>query len=79
MAEQDIIDKIDDVMDKVDGLEAKIEEVQAELAEPKSVQKICMHCVGTGMKATIGAPISCPDCGGNGVVPRNRMTKLTEE
>ena len=70
---------IDDVMDKIDDVMDKIDDIQAELAEPKSMQRICMHCVGTGMKQTTGAPISCPDCGGNGVVARGRITKLTEE
>ena len=71
---------IDDVMDKIDDVMDKIDEVQAELAEPKSVQRICMHCVGTGTKeAEPGGPISCPDCGGTGLVPRGRITKLTEE
>lgn len=75
----DVMDKLDDVLDKVADNKEKIDEVLADLAEPKSVQSICWHCGGDGTKNTSGAPVSCPDCGGDGVVPGARITLTSEE
>ena len=71
---------LEDLEGLLEDLDAKLDTLTAKVDEPKSVQRICMHCVGTGTKeAEPGGPISCPDCGGTGVVPRGRITKLTEE
>ena len=65
--------KLQDVYDKLLELEAKID-------EPKSVQRICYHCGGDGMKVGSGVePFTCPDCGGDGVVIFGRITTTSEE
>ena len=59
---------------------ARIDTLKTKMDAPKSVQHICAHCGGDGIK---GNPDdgegSCPDCGGNGVIPFGRITLTTEE
>ena len=70
---------INDVMEKLVELETKIGELEAKMDEPKSIQTICNHCGGDGVKATGNGDISCPDCGGDGAVPFGRITKTEDE
>ena len=68
----DVMDKIDDVMDKMDELEAKID-------APKSLQRFCRHCKGTGNKIMGEDLGSCPDCGGDGLKRIGRITLTSDE
>lgn len=77
MAEiQDVMNKLEDVLEKLDVLEDK-------MGEDKSIQKICTHCKGDGLKAsgnkTEGEPYPCPDCNSDGVRPWGRITARDEE
>jgi len=67
---KDVIEKLEDVMEKLGELEAKMNEA-------KSVQRICHHCGGDGLKGD--ESVSCPDCGGDGSVPFGRITKTEDE
>ena len=72
MAEQDVLDKLADVLEKVN-------EVKEILETPQSVQTICRHCGGDGQKGTVTGSISCPDCGGDGVLTFARITNTSDE
>ena len=64
--------KLQDIYDKLLELEAKID-------APKSVQQICHHCGGDGIKIIGEGTGTCPDCGGDGVKPFGRITLREEE
>jgi len=71
---------IDDVMDKLADVLEKLVEVEAKIDAPKSVQSICHHCGGDGLKTVGGGEnISCPDCGGTGVLMMARVTLREDE
>ena len=78
---QDVMVKLDDVLDKIADNKEKIDEVRSDLNVDRSVQRICMHCGGDGLKTDSSGPdaLPCPDCGGNGVIPYGRVTLTSEE
>ena len=77
----DVMDKLDDVLEKVAENKEKINEVRADVNIPKSLQRFCRHCHGTGNK-TSGTPpyelYPCPDCGGNGLRGIAKITLTSE-
>ena len=76
----DVMDKLEDVLDKIADNKEKLSEIEAKIDVAKSVQRICYHCGGDGLKAVVGGePISCPDCGGDGYKAYGRITLTTEE
>ena len=62
---------------RLTAIETKIDEIKTDVNATKSVQRICHHCGGDGIKGPAGAATTCPDCGGDGVVIASRIT-LTE-
>lgn len=71
----DVMNKLEDVLDKIaDNLE-KINEVKAAVNAERSVQKLCIHCGGTG----VSGDGDCPGCSGSGVTPNARITLRSEE
>ena len=80
MAEiQDVLDKLEDVLEKIADNKEKIDEVRADVNAPKSVQRVCHHCGGDGIKGAPGSEAPCPDCGGDGIVIMGRITLTAEE
>ena len=78
----DVMDKLNDVLDKVADNKEKINEVRADVNVPRSLQRFCRHCGGTGMKpagAPPGALGSCPNCGGDRLTKIGRITLASEE
>ena len=75
----DVMDKINDVLGEVADNKEKLAEIEVKLDEEKSVQQICWHCGGDGIKGPAGNTTTCPDCGGDGVRPFARITKKTDE
>lgn len=76
---EDVLDKLDDVLDKINDNKEKLAELEVKMDEDKSVQRLCWHCGGDGEKVIGSGTGTCPDCGGDGVVPFGRITKKTEE
>jgi DnaJ-class molecular chaperone len=79
MAEQDVLDKIDDVLGKIEDVLEKLTEVEVKMSLPKSLQRFCRHCGGTGNKVMGEETGSCPDCGGDGLKSIGRITLTSEE
>ena len=73
-----IMAEIEDVMDKLEDVLEKLNEVKSDVNAERSIQSICHHCGGDGQKGAEGETITCPDCGGDGVVKGGRIT-LTED
>jgi DnaJ-class molecular chaperone len=71
--------EIEDVMDKLEDVLEKLAEVEAKMDVPKSLQRFCHHCGGTGNKVMGEELGSCPDCGGDGLKSIGRITLTSEE
>jgi DnaJ-class molecular chaperone len=71
--------EIEDVMDKLEDVLEKLAEVEAKMDAPKSLQRFCRHCRGTGNKLMGEETGSCPDCGGDGLTRIGRITLTSEE
>ena len=56
------------------GIIGKFGEIETKIDAPKSVQRLCPHCGGDGIK---GEGV-CPECSGDGVRVMGRIT-LTED
>lgn len=77
---EDVLDKLNDVLEKIADNKEKIAEVKADVNAERSIQNICTHCGGDGLKYERGKEdIVCPDCGGDGVLAFGRITLRTEE
>ncbi len=75
----DVMDKLEDVLGKIADNKEKIDEVRADVNVAKSVQTLCAHCGGDGIKAIGAGTGTCPDCGGDGYRPFGRITLTVEE
>ena len=64
---------------KLDEILAALVVIKADIDAPRSVQRICHHCGGDGQKGTVGSEVTCPDCGGDGVVILGRITLTAAE
>ena len=78
----DVMDKLNDVLNKIADNKEKINEVRADVNVPRSLQRFCRHCGGTGNKVSSTPPNelgTCPNCGGDGLKRIARITLTSEE
>ena len=73
---------LEDLDGKIDTLTAKVDQVRADVNVPRTLQRFCRHCGGTGNKVSGTPPHelgTCPNCGGDGLKRIARITLTSEE
>ena len=73
---------LEDLEALLEDIDGKIDLLTTAVNAPKSLQRFCRHCHGTGNKIDgqpPNEPGTCPNCGGDGIKSIGRITLTSEE